>query len=207
MPPVAPPEEASRLTPAEVEAAVEKYMPMMALWAHKARRRNPEMSFEDALQAAVLGFLYGATKFDKTRGLEVSTYVGFWVRTHIAREAHAHASRGMAKRRHGSSIVPVPVARLDAAHPADDSTMAGTLAAPEDPPEAEFSPKFWDKVRAQLSDREFAVVHCRFVRGMTYREAGLELKISRERVRQVEIAALQKLGRRCDFGDDAAGGY
>lgn len=48
-----------------------------------------------------------------------------------------------------------------------------------------------------LTEKESWVIEGRFLRGKTLKELGKEMKLSRERVRQIEAKALNKLKREC----------
>lgn len=202
---ISPPD---RLTDEEIGAAVQLYTPMLANWSIKAHRRNREMPYEDAMQAAVMGFIYGMKRFDKSRGVRICSYAGWWAKVYISREAHTYASRGMAKRSHNSEIVPVRVAALDAPARGDSrKSMTALVAAREDEEKPEFSAKFWHRVAEQLDRREFWIVHARFVVGMSYKQIATTLGLTRSRVQQLAKLALRKLEGQCDFGSDRDGGY
>lgn len=57
-----------------------------------------------------------------------------------------------------------------------------------------------EKITAKLPERDQRVIRARFYEGKTYQEIGKELKLTRERIRQIEPKAIRKLylsARKC----------
>lgn len=77
----------------------------------------------------------------------------------------------------------------------DVPTSASSFAAPEPAPEPWAPPAgFWDALGAGvLDDRARKILLLRWRDGLTLRATAVKVGVSRERIRQIETAALEKL--------------
>ena len=180
------------------------------------------MMRSDLFQEGVLGLQKAIFRFDPDRGTRLSTYATYWIRQ-MMRKAITDKDRlirvpqAVQERwRGGDESLPEAEARriqqlmsgalcFSSLGPTDDDDSSFDVRDPTDsnalPGEepAQQTPKVLTGVLARLSDRERIVVEGRFgLHGRapkTLREIGDGLKLSRERVRQIELRALSQLRR------------
>lgn len=182
---------ARRLTPDERAAALAG---VEALAWHLANRLagRDRQAVDDLASAVRLGFVRAALDFDPSRGRKFITYAHWMGWQYGCRELTRHNARGLA--------VPdnYKVERADvhlACDTADDATGADALtyaAAPEPDGPADLG-ELWELIRPHVSPREFDVLARRYKDGLTLREVGERIGCTRERVRQIEAAALARL--------------
>lgn len=87
-PPTEPPER--RLSPAEEARLVRENEKLVHFWA----RRIKISSYEDAVQAGMIGLLTAIRKFEPERGFKLSTYATYWIRQAIQRHEFLQDQKG-----------------------------------------------------------------------------------------------------------------
>jgi RNA polymerase primary sigma factor len=160
---------------------------------------------EDLMQFAMLGLIDAVDRFDPSRG-RLTTCVEVHVRKHIL--------LGIAK---SSSVIRVPVNEFwgHGPHQAEADRVRGGIISidsgdldleeessllSDDTAAAVAEEEIWlhecrellEPAMGSLSDRERQIVRCR-LSGMTLREVGTQIGLSRERVRQIMTVALDKI--------------
>jgi RNA polymerase sigma factor (sigma-70 family) len=138
-------------------------------------RQQRVIDNEDASQEAVLHLCHAADVFDPSRGLKFSTLAHYAIRGGVSR-----ARKQI--QRHGHAALVLDVADDDDASPRDEAADLARLHA----------------ALATLRTRHRLVMVLRFGIGgqrppMTLEEIGVELGVSRERIRQIEAVALERL--------------
>jgi RNA polymerase primary sigma factor len=171
--------------------------------------RNRGIAFEDLINEGNVGLVEAARRFDPARGTKFITYASWWVRKSILRALAeqprlVRVSSYRLKRNRGAAE-PVRTTTVSFDHPVDrDGRPLGERLVAE-VPSAEHEllrEESVSHVRAALgalSEQERRVVALRFgldgAQGISLQEAGERLRLSRERIRQVEARALERLGR------------
>jgi RNA polymerase sigma factor (sigma-70 family) len=173
---------------------------------HIARAfRGSTLPFEDVVAEGCVGLLKAIRRYRPESGTRFMTYASFWVRKSI-REAVAvqphtiHVPRYA--REHGAAVP--RVIRLDLPRNPDETlTVADRLRDP-DPPAVEMiaRQRQMRNLRrhvVRLTPRDRSVIAWRYgLDGQpeqTLNEIARRLRLSRERVRQIEVAALAQLGK------------
>lgn len=134
------------------------------------------MTQDDAESAATYALCLAAAKFDPGRGNTFSTYATIRMRWELAR-AMTNAIRVRSRCRRlslGVRHIPAPdnTIEFDRQHDAE---------------------KYFDLLVKRLHRRLRVVIELRFKSGYTLEEVGRILRITRERVRQIEARAITKL--------------
>ncbi|HEX6851190.1 MAG TPA: sigma-70 family RNA polymerase sigma factor [Candidatus Polarisedimenticolaceae bacterium] len=171
--------------------------------------RNRGVAFEDLLNEGNVGLVEAARRFDPAHGTKFITYASWWVRKTIL-QALAEQPRlvrvsGYRLKRNRDSTDPVRTTTVSLDQPFDHDGRPLAERLVTDDPTAEdlvLREESVAQVRAaleQLSSQERLVVSLRFgLDGsprLSLQEAGSRLALSRERIRQVECRALERLGR------------
>jgi len=138
-------------------------------------RQQRVIDNEDASQEAVLHLCHAADVFDPSRGLKFSTLAHYAIRGGVSRARKQIL-------RHGHAALVFDVAGDDDAPPLDEAADLARLHA----------------ALATLRPRHRLVMVLRFGIGgqrppMTLEEIGAELGVTRERIRQIEAVALERL--------------
>ena len=162
--------------PSERNERVLSCYPMARATARKWKfRRQRVVDNEDASQEAMVHLCHAADVFDPSRGLAFSTLAFYAIRGGVSRARKQIL-------RHGHAALVFDVAGDDDAPPRDEATDLARLPA----------------ALAMLRPRHRLVMVLRFGIGgerppMTLEEIGAELGVSRERIRQIEAVALERL--------------
>lgn len=165
------------------------------------------MSIEDLVQEGNVALLYAAGKFDPTKGVRFSTYAVWWVRQKMREAVFANHSIVRASGSNQSRIgffKGAPHKDISMQMPiAEGMTVADTFVSPDPGPDVLVEELLDSETRcanlrramSTLSLREQDVIKSRFLdeRKQGLAELGERHSISKERVRQVELAALRKL--------------
>jgi RNA polymerase primary sigma factor len=166
--------------------------------------RGRGVPFEDLIHEGCLGLLKAIDRFDPLRGARFMTYASFWVRKAVLDALSEQPRMVRVPRYQRDKRRPVPrEVRLDEPLDADHTRTIGDGLADAAQPlagdamiEREALARMRRELRA-LSAREQTVLASRFgltgEPAMTLLEVGTLLAISRERVRQIENAALARL--------------
>lgn len=138
--------------------------------------RPDGMEYADLDQVAYMGLIDAVRLYDldKHAGIRFSTFAGWWIRQRIWRAGRKSRER-----------LPVSGDNLD------DLEAAGP-----GPPEAAERSERAERVRATmgwLDWRQRRVIEGRFFRHLTLEELAAEMRVSKERVRQIEARAIQRL--------------
>lgn len=170
------------------------------------------MTFEDLFHEGVPGLIKAVERFEPKRNVKFSTYAIWWIRAAIQRAlvnkarmirvpAHLHIKK------RGFQIPSEP-ASLDAPIPSGprdhETTLHDVIACEKPTPDEELHSKeravYLERILklTSLTPRERHVLAGRFAdEERTLKEIGNDYGLSRERVRQLENAALQKLRQTC----------
>ena len=165
--------------PSERNKLVLSCYPMARATARKWKfRRQRVVDNEDASQEAMVHLCHAADVFDPSRGLKFSTLAHYAIRGGVSR-----ARKQI--QRHSHARLVLDVAGDDDAPPLDEVDEAAALAR-------------LHAALATLRPRHRLVMALRFGIGgqrppMTLEEIGAELGVSRERIRQIEAVALERL--------------
>lgn len=160
-------------------------------WWHKVREY---FEYEDCFQEALAGSLRAVLKFDVERGVKFTTYMTWWAKQALGRMRESATVVHQPVHVKGFTRVTsldmhvgdfnVTLKDLIVDHKADsdkDSLAAGSEAK-----------KFLEPLLKRLLPRHRRILELRYS-GHTLEEVGRELQITRERVRQLETKALNKL--------------
>lgn len=198
-----PPER--RLTREELEHQLASNRGFVCKVAAAWARCNRRIPLEEYVAAVDAGFVRAAAMYDKSRGVKFVTYAKHWADNEVRQLLASYDERRGPRDRREPAAFYVNYC-LDAMRPRthDDgvpSAADAMFAAPEPEERPEFPPDFWRRVRAALTDREWQAVSLRFRQDENYARIAVVIGVTRERVRQLINASLDKLSRRVDFGE------
>lgn len=197
-------ERARRHEPGAVDDLLRQHVAFVIRVAMEFRGRG--VPLDDLVNEGCVGILRAIGRFDASNGARFMTYASFWIRKAML-DALAEQPRVVRIPRYQRSkgaTIPREVRLDEPLAAADGRTYADELA---DPSTVEASARLIDDetsaqlrgLLATLPARERTVLSSRFGldgRGSkTLLEVGERLEISRERVRQIETAALERLRR------------
>ena len=219
--PLLTPEEeqhlARRVEKNDPDAAARMTRANLRLVVSIARRyRGHGLSLADLVQEGNQGLMHAVRKFDPDRGFRFSTYATWWIRQAILRGI-ANSARTIRIPVYLTEKLGAALAKIDAmlpplsidAKPNDDPSSRSLIeavanAAAPDPADQATSAVLaqqLDSCMRVLSPRERAVLRLRFGLGarsaMTLEQVGKLMGVTRERVRQIESRALERLRGPC----------
>lgn len=154
-------------------------------------------TWQDIEQLAYMGLMRAVQKFDPSRGVKLSTYAQFWVRSVIQ---HNLAARDRMIRvpcsRSGRHRF-LPVESLDVLLERDDPILETSLCDDsgglDDLDTAMQSKDTAESLLSVLDDRSRRILLMRLEGNATLEGIGRKLNMTRERVRQIVIAAMNKI--------------
>ena len=197
------------------EAAIEERVRSALAYVVSVARRYPAcgVPIEELIAAGNLGLVEAALRFDPSRGVKFVTYADWWIRKTMLHAIQDQAPMvriprySQERRRRDAQSSQLPPYRLavslDQPTTSDgDRTLADGLASSDresDPGELVWSDyaRHLRRRLEELTPREREVLVLRFgflgADPMSLREIGREIGLSRERVRQIERRALDRL--------------
>lgn len=167
------------------EELVEKNMGLATYFAQ--RFYSTGMELEDLVQEGMVGLMDAANRFDPRRGIKFSTYAAWHIRKAIMDAIRNKNDMVRTPRRHQAKACFELDTSWDAADPTESPVDA--LARREEVSAIQ-------KCIKMLPHRDAIVIRLRHgvnVEKMTLSEVGRILDVSRERVRQIQNAAEEKL--------------
>lgn len=185
---------------AAMDELVRSHIRLVAKIAVSVRR--PHLDMDDLIQEGCIGLMIAARKFDLSENVRFATYAQWWVRAQMFSwaERSAHNRPGKGRRRPESPVVILsledrasPTSPTLAEMIGDDTPLQDQVL--EDRVELEISLSRLMGAIAALSAREQQIILARRLSedGATLNQVGHDLGISKERVRQIESAAIEKL--------------
>lgn len=187
-------------------------------WSIAGRYTRNDANVEDLAQEGMLGIMRAADKYDPSRGIRFATYCRWWIRTFIATAAaqvetvvdmpaRTFSDARMGRLPEGDQQKALAAASgglsLDAPLGDGDLSAKDLLPCPEPDPEEGVgrigAQELWtDSLRRAmrgLKPREIDVLIRRRLseNPETLEQVAVDLGVTRERIRQIEVAALGKL--------------
>lgn len=204
-PKLRPPPPEFAITSDEVRAELEKWEGLIWKISHRYWRPNRNVTtLDDIRQVFISGWMYAATVYDRRRQVAFCSYATWWGESYVRRfliREHSHGFRdgGMFKR-----LVrkPRPVS-MNAAFGKAGLRFADTVPARRDlhaEETPEFPEDFWGRVYKFLDPVKREIIRLRYREEKTLEEVAVVIGVTRERVRQIEQKALEKIRDRVDFG-------
>lgn len=189
----------------DTAAVVRRYEAMCRHVARRFLRQLPTRTdYDDLLQECRFAVLRCCPAYSPDRGTTFLTFAykaAFFAALNYLDVEHRGGWKGLGK--HG--VKPATLTEVVDAH--GERVSAAALAADDRPPPPEHWPDaLWRRALAALTPRQRDVLVCRLQLGLTLDECGRLFGVVKERVRQIETAAVKKLreqwgGRPEDLGE------
>lgn len=141
------------------------------------RDQTPGLPLMDIISEGCLGLIRATKTFEPDRNVRFITYAGYWIEQRIRL-----ALIDYKKNEHDSLDEPLYESR--------NETHKDLLTSKEIRLEDGIS---ITTLLNQLTEKERRIIELRFYQDMTYEETGLNIGLTKERVRQIELRALRKL--------------
>jgi RNA polymerase sigma factor (sigma-70 family) len=175
----------SFVSPSEQAVALDAYE---ALAMRAARRLSRSLHFgapdrEDARQQALVGLVIAARTFDPKAGITFRQHALQQIRTELKRFLDTHRRGGFTR------VGPQPPVVVST----NGLPIEDRLAAVEDTAQARCDAL---AALALLKDRERRILSARFLDGRTLNNTAQALHLTAERVRQIQVSAIQTIRRK-----------
>lgn len=170
----------------------------------KAAQKGVSTTTEDLIQQGTIGLLKAAAKFDPERGVKFATYAKYWVEAYIKdycldqmrtvrvpARAQADAWHAGTSYKQATSIDSAFAATENSENFLDAIGMYH--AAEDETPDLKEQIEVLRSALLFLKPKERTVIEGRFFRSRTLEDIGIDLGVTRERVRQIEVIAIRKL--------------
>jgi RNA polymerase sigma factor (sigma-70 family) len=152
--------------------------------------------WDDAFQAGCLGLLRAAELFDELQGKKFSTYAEWWIVRAVqhcaSRQCGAMTVPHRLGARHPDKVPPEAKAAMQPVVSVEAAGESGRRPEDKRPPDVNGLLDLRDAM-ACLTRREKSLVRLHFRDGKTYVQIGKRYGLSRERIRQLMKAMLEKL--------------
>lgn len=159
-------------------------------------RRNFRCDFKEVVAVVTDGFWEAATRFDPSVGVEFTTYAFWYAKKWLKEFLLNECGSGMhVPARHG--VKRINLQSLDRVLPGQDKqeTLGSLVADPRvaDPGDEEYPIDLLKKCVEMLDGRELDIFLMRAVDGMTCKECGQRLGVTKQRIQQIERGIQHKL--------------
>lgn len=205
------------------EKIVASYLPLGKKLAYRFKQRYLHLAKEDLEQQSVLGLLRAIEDFDPDQGNRFGTYAGWWIQSlldefcvrnsRLVRPSLRSETRRMQLPANAFKSLTDPVVSGNRSDTASKITLGETIPSPDPSPEdiailsVDSDRKHLGRAMRQLDPRSRKIIKARFAEDPpALREIGEKLGISKERVRQLEAAALKQLRELLVDKEDADAG-
>lgn len=149
-------------------------------------RRNQYMGFEDCYSVALFGLTYAAAMWHEAKGVPFGAYA-----TMVMKHRMIQESQSIYRRLHLSAI-------------GHGVTQADILMVVDRPHHNAHVFEVLERIKQILLPRWFDAVYMRYALGMTLEEIGAKLGVTRERVRQLETKACDRVRRHFQLQQDGS---
>lgn len=147
---------------------------------------NGRFSDDEVVSAANEALMLAVTsgKFDHTRGNRFTSYLRPFIKGAISR-LHKDTSKYVSLPENPEAPVPgaLPSVETETEHGAEEADFS------------DFVSRALEVAREKLTGQEQEVILCSYEQGMNHAQIGRRMKLTRERIRQIHEAALEKLKR------------
>jgi RNA polymerase sigma factor (sigma-70 family) len=162
-------------------------------------RRTVHLELQDLIAEGQMGYCVGVARFDPSFGVQLSTYVSYWIRAYIrkaVRDKDSEIRVPIRSQEKGAEFM--RPAKLDDDEGADEVGAAHFLAAPNPDP-VDLMTQVWERetletLMVYLAPREQKILRLR-MQGLVLSDVGRRVRLTRERTRQIEVGAIAKLRR------------
>jgi RNA polymerase sigma factor (sigma-70 family) len=184
-----------RLCAACQDAHIRQWRPLARRYAKQWAANHPALDFDDICGAAEFGLVIGARRFNPTRGASFQTAAGHSIHSAIRKHVLAESNRGVhvncgeAKAAFYWGWGP-SLDDMGGGPGGDDGKIAGRDLVPDRgvEPGAEVT-DLWDLAARVLRPLDLQILRLRAFDGLTMRQIGEQLGMSRQRVAQREARA------------------
>ncbi len=174
------------MTPEEISAAVVRHTPYMRILAGKRARLRQEDP-DDALQEVWLAFVRACHSFNPEAGANLLTWATRLVNQSAIRDWRKGTRE---KHKHSSVSLDAPL-RLEEGV-VEETSLHDLLGVPAKQSDT-LQGKELHQAIERLPHRERSIIRRRFFEDETLEQVGVEWGLCRERVRQIERVALERL--------------
>ena len=170
-------------------------------WAFHYRRKANNVHVSELVSAGDMGLMIAIRKFDPSLGFRIGTYAQSWIRQMMARLLYDRYVVRRPERKLVKGLL-VKDCSLDVPVTDDTSLTFCDLLKDTDPSPEEkilngevssLNKQLIIRLLKKLTPRERLIILGRIVKERTLQDISVEIGVSRERVRQIEVIALNKL--------------
>jgi len=183
---------ANVITDDRLKELIETHEGMIRTIAMRWFRINQDLELEDLISEVRLGFIEAAHRFDPERGFTFGTYATPWGENYIRRYVRREVNRGI----HISSAGPITriaVQDIDSPISSGDENTIAKLIAQKEPDHNLVPVHIWDHIRQMLTPRQYEVLEHYLRFNTQQKEIAEKLNVTRTRISQIIVHALQTL--------------